>query len=702
MAVATALANPHVVSTILHHLSDMKYRDRRQNGPDEPVEFLEFRPTLVPSILVNRLWADEGTGILWRRYPHLPALRWVSPERRQYYADKVQQVFVMSPPDDSASDLDYLKGLRWPNLKSLEFEVDFLRHGGVFADMLHGGLERLELLGMQSGDSTYISGIVLPELFNSCSGLKSIRIGPDVIADDDPVHVNVLYQLLDTLPALNSIEIKDANFVGKDALFTRLSQRPGLQNLEIDLDPGSDLVSLLSGPDALPSPFASLKRLELMCYPEVALALPTHLHLLEHFKVDIARIPNQPAQASDMEIFNHLLEELTHCPNLRVVKIAIGLLAEDFPSMSSYPKLSGRSLVKFATACPNLYDLSVFTIESSTIDGSDISAVEFDEFCRHLPRLRSLNLRLQPTTATALETMALSSLSSHCPELEVLRLKFVCQLPALPASAITLDTLPDQPADTDHHDAVKELTLLEAESRATTALFPKLTHLALSRPVTALAPTTSTTHTYTTAISSSSPPHSPISPTTFSSDILPTSSPSIPSPTLEESLVHTHATPLTTHFPALEILEAWGDASGLDHESLLYFLPLEEVLATVWEFLSGVEQDLWEGASDVSGEDAVEGGDGQDRVFAGEEEWKEEEGESWYTLNSNRSSGEDWEKACLMEEFVELSIPVPVSSLGYTGLGKEGGVLDSETFVLPTVKEDSLFTEEDILDLVDR
>jgi len=167
MAAETALINRHVVSNILHHLSDMKYKDRRQYGPDQPVEFLEFRPTLVPSILVNRLWADAGTSILWRRYPHLPALKEMSIERRQYYANKVQRVFALSPPPGSTDSLEYLEGLAWPSLKRLELEVDVMRHGIHFAGMVHAGLEHLEISGFQSGDSNYFSEVVLPALLVS-------------------------------------------------------------------------------------------------------------------------------------------------------------------------------------------------------------------------------------------------------------------------------------------------------------------------------------------------------------------------------------------------------------------------------------------------------------------------------------------------------------------------------------------------------
>jgi hypothetical protein len=162
---AAAMMDPQIVSTILRHLSDMKYKDRRQYGPDQPVQFLEFRPTLVPSILVNKLWADEGTAVLWKRYPHLPVLRNMTFERRQYYANKVEHLFVLSPSNGELETLDYLEGLQWPNLKSLELEVDFHQHGDKCLAMLHTGLEYLEISGFQSGGSKYFSEMLLPSLF---------------------------------------------------------------------------------------------------------------------------------------------------------------------------------------------------------------------------------------------------------------------------------------------------------------------------------------------------------------------------------------------------------------------------------------------------------------------------------------------------------------------------------------------------------
>ncbi|KAL1595877.1 hypothetical protein SLS60_009567 [Paraconiothyrium brasiliense] len=434
-----------------------------------------------------------------------------------------------------------------------------------------------------------------------------IRIGPDTILDEDPVHVSALYQYLDACPSIKAIEVKSVSLMDKDALFTRLSQRQGLESLQIDLDPGVALLPLLSGPNALPSPFASLRRCSIMCYPEVALALPKHLRKMEELQIDIARAPILPHQPSDFAIIEDMIAELSHCPALQVLKIGISSLAEDFPSSILCPRLSGSALGRLGKACPMLEDINLLATEPSAIDGSSISSEDFDGFCKSLPYLRNLSLKLQPTTASALQTTALQSLGLHCPELEVLRLKVALQLDSISVS-----------------DAVPQILVSDSTfapeipyQQDIPTLFPKLTHLALARPDTALAPVPDS---FTDSVSSHSN--------------------SIVDPTVEEELVRSWAHPLLTHFPRLEILEAWGDSRGEDNESLNYFLPTQEILASTWEFLSGIEQDLWE-----------------------DDEESFEEGDSWNSL-------EDWEKASLVNEFAfGEEEPVDVDEL-YHDVGK--------------------------------
>lgn len=402
-----------------------------------------------------------------------------------------------------------------------------------------------------------------------------------------------------------------------------------------------------------------------MCYPEVATALPSHLHLIEELQFDIGRIPNQPVQNSDYTIFEDLFAQLSHCHELRLLKIGVGLMGLDFPSNSACPTVPGPALVKLAEACPKMEDINLLAAEPSAIDASGISAQEFDEFCRALPHLRNLNLKLHSATATALEMTALQSLGTHCPELEVLRLRLPFQLPSLPVPNRVPQILingeltpgPSTPAyvppttpSSQHSSGSNSLSAASSyldvsQSSASSSrtlispLFPRLTHLAISRPETVLS---TASDTFTVSSSSQS-----------ASEIV--------DPELEEDIVRAWAHPLLTHFPCLEILEAWSDCAGQDNESLNYFLPTEEILASTWEFLSGVEQDLWEDDEEL------------------------EEDDSWHTLQSGRrQSGEDWDKASLMNEYV-----VAEQGMGNLSVYEE----EPEGTITPgrTVDQDGLF-----------
>ncbi|KAF2710372.1 hypothetical protein K504DRAFT_405454 [Pleomassaria siparia CBS 279.74] len=624
-AVTAAMEDSCIVSSILRHLSDMKYKDRRQYGPDQPVEFLEFRPTLVPSILVNRLWAEEGTSILWARYPHLPSLKMMQPQRRQYYANKIETIFSISSPPDRPESLDYLDDLHWPNLKSLELEVDLQRHGSKFASMMHPGLEHLEISGVQSGGSSHFTDVVFPVLLASCLSLKSIRFVPETLSDNPTLHASAFYDYLDSVPSIVSVEVKATNFIDKDYLFTRLSQRVGLEGLEIDLEPGINLLPQLSDP-ASPSPlFSSLKRLTIMCYPEVALALPNHLEAVEELQIELGRIPDRPVQTSDLTVVEDLLAELCHCPRLRLLKIGLGLIALEFPSFHSLPRLGGAALVQLSVACPLLEDVSIFSARPSALDCSDMSSEHFDMFCKNLPRLRNLSLKLHPTTATALESTALQSLGEHCKQLELVRIKLPFQLPSLPVPSAVPEILIFDESSTSPPQSINDLVpessgnLSGSEQGKSDLgtdhskpinlppLFPRLVHLAISRPETVLSVANGTF-----TMSSASVDDTP-------SDVV--------DPEIEEELVRTWAHPLLTHFPKLEILESWGDWVGQDHESLNYFLPTEEILASTWEFLSGAEQDLWDDEGDEDG------------------------GENWQVYDGST----DWEAASYVDQFLTIN-----------------------------------------------
>jgi hypothetical protein len=614
MAAAVALADRHIVSTILRHLSDMKYQARRQEGPDQPVDFLEFRPTLVPSILVNKLWADEATSILWRRYPHLAALENMQAARRQWYAGKVEQLFISSPSPESGEDLSYLKQLEWPNLKDLELEADWKRHGTSLQHMLHRNLEHLEISAAQSELPVYIAETLLPTMFDTCDNLQSIAIGRDTIDPNIPMNAQVLSDLLDAKPSIKDIRIMSANVFGKDMLFGRLCHRSGLEALEIDLDPGLQLLPLLQDGN-MSNSFASLRKLHVMCYPEIALALPGHLSKVQQLSMDIARVPKQLVQDSDVEVLNLLLASLKRCQYLELLKVNVGQLATDFPSVESMPRLNGASLVDFATSCPSIKDLTLLVSQPAAIDASQITSSQFDQFCQRVPRLTHLSLKFHPGTTVALEETALQSLGANCPRLELLRLKIALQLPSL----VTIESSSDTASREDHSPGQESSDYVEIKAFSIHApssirpLYPDLNHFAFARPQTVLS------------VAADNYAASSVSQSSSGADTW-----------VEEELVRSWARPLLLHFPRVDILEAWGDWTGYDNDSLNYFLPLEEPLASTWEFLSGIEQDLWDDGEEEE-EDVGKPGRYDDDF---------EEDISF----DSRGSG-DWDRASLANEF---------------------------------------------------
>jgi hypothetical protein len=90
----------------------------------------------------------------------------------------------------------------------------------------------------------------------------------------------------------------------------------------------------------------------------------------------------------------------------------------------------------------------------------------------------------------------------------------------------------------------------------------------------------------------------------------------------EDAVVHAWGAVLETQFPRLEVLEAWSDWTGEGNESLSYVEPLENSLGSVWEFLSGVEQNLWE-EEDEDEEWQYEDGILDDIEEGEVEEWEE-------------------------------------------------------------------------------
>ncbi|KAJ4987839.1 hypothetical protein SVAN01_06719 [Stagonosporopsis vannaccii] len=621
MAHAEPTANRKIVSLILHHFADIIDRHRHQRSPEHPVELLETRPSLLPAILVNRLWADAATSIIWRQNPNTSAFKWMQHERRQIYASKVEQLQLPGPQDESDDEYEYLKDLAWPNLKSLELDLDWQSHQHNLRGLLHADLESLTVTGVQTGGSSYVAQVTLPALLGHCRKLKRVQLGPDTFNSQDPVHASFLVCHLDALPNLEGVDVLMSGINGKDFLFGHLSKRPGLRSLAIDLDPGLRMLPLFSGPHALQRPFSALERLQIVCDPEIALALPSHLFSLKELRLAVERQSSEEIRLSDLSILDDLVTSLLVCPNLELLEVNVGNLAVGFPTAQLNLPVSGAALVKLAACCPKLRSIDLAALDPSSIDGSGISSVHFEDFCKRLPNLGELSLKLHPTTATILQTTALPSLARHCLKLEVLRMGVPLQLPNLPlfggdsqqVAPSDIITPPQTKYDQrpDSHQAMSSTIQLVATIDTPSAvspinslpLFPNLTQLSFPRPETLLSRGCAITLDD------------------------------------EEDLIHAWAQALFTHFPLLEQLDAWGDFTGRNNQSMSYILPMEDILETTWEFLSGVEQSLWQDEDEEEEPDVLSPASfGQDP----------------YVLSPGpyeRLVVSDWEMASQMEEF---------------------------------------------------
>lgn len=106
-ASSRALGIAHVVANILHR------QPGRQVIHGQRVHWL---PRLI---LVNKLWADEVTEIVWAELHTLEPLERVHPDRRQYYAGKVRKLKIILDPKLPAATA-CLSGLLLPRLKEVE------------------------------------------------------------------------------------------------------------------------------------------------------------------------------------------------------------------------------------------------------------------------------------------------------------------------------------------------------------------------------------------------------------------------------------------------------------------------------------------------------------------------------------------------------------------------------------------------------
>lgn len=143
---------------------------------DHGERFSAAQKSLRNAVLVNHQWAEAGTDILWKA-PPATALAVVPPDRRQYYADKVVELFFEGVEEGEHHAT--FKDLDFPRLKTVYIErVKLKKHEKLnLTQYMQPQLKAFHFLG---GD---VCENALTTLASSCPALEELHL-------DDPVDAS--------------------------------------------------------------------------------------------------------------------------------------------------------------------------------------------------------------------------------------------------------------------------------------------------------------------------------------------------------------------------------------------------------------------------------------------------------------------------------------------------------------------------------
>lgn len=172
-----AFAIPEILLAILNHLS-------------------EDRPALRAAILINSIWHEQGTNILWRNPPVGALAAIPSHDIRQYYAIKVRE---LNFDNDHQEFHATFKFLGFPGLRRLG-NISFWRDHGAKPSLEQYIQPSLEAFVFHGG----VLDNVLSPLQTSCSRLRRIDLDPAILHVD--VTAERLLSFLKSCKNLTSIE----------------------------------------------------------------------------------------------------------------------------------------------------------------------------------------------------------------------------------------------------------------------------------------------------------------------------------------------------------------------------------------------------------------------------------------------------------------------------------------------------------------
>ncbi|THW06160.1 hypothetical protein D6D25_08137 [Aureobasidium pullulans] len=420
---------PELLLLVMKHVNHGEKYEAAQNS-------------LRNAILVNHEWAEAGTHILWQSVP-VPILARVSEDRRQYYANKMTELFIENEEESKYHEI--FKDLKFPRLKTAYIDriklkrgekvhltqymqprlKNFHFRGGALCEnaltTLGSNCPHLEEVSLEepidgSGEDRYL------QLFTGCKALELIDLGDGWAGSITPE----LFAGLAGHEQLVKIEIKslisDSTILGglrmvsnpsslhltlKSVSVARLaSAAPSVRTLFLVIEDSEH--------DALASLalMTSLMHLELTYLDETELS-PEGFHALEKMKnLEVllleSRVESLSAMWLDDASFAQFISKLPKITNFEF-KVDSDLTVSALTSLaSSHPRI--QSFDFFGE-----YDLSDWTRLSTPLFSCLL------RFVIEAPFIEGRTRRSSNATTAERATQIADLILRHCPVVEQLK-----------------------------------------------------------------------------------------------------------------------------------------------------------------------------------------------------------------------------------------------------------------------------------------
>ncbi|KAF2754634.1 hypothetical protein EJ05DRAFT_504160 [Pseudovirgaria hyperparasitica] len=429
-AVDQALGQRVILSNILLQLTGLELVLLKPAKANK--DMIRGSPSLLPCLLVNKLWADEATRLLWSHRAKLESLLKIDVTRRQYYASNVRSIEALSSTgiqshQDTVS-LDSLNSLDWPCLKEFTMHISANARSSDFQDFhpFQDRILRVKAIKVNDEPELELNNTVrMSAAGNKPSGTQSLEVSEsEATAAVSASHrAHEIIKFLEDHPKINQVSIHCTILTRVPELVDYLAQKANLESLSILLDHCEPMRMFK------PGSFPALKSLEYAGRLDTLTNLVPLLNSLQSLRLTAMGNLGISIDQTAMDNFLYCLCSLGQLQTLRLQTKIWGLLS------STQLVLKAPLLALFAQACQNLRILDIDV--GNGPDASSVTDEDMGQIARALPRLEQFHLPMKPWLSK-LTYQGMRLLGQHCRRLESLHLGANISLEGLSTESSTL------------------------------------------------------------------------------------------------------------------------------------------------------------------------------------------------------------------------------------------------------------------------